>query len=174
MSWQIDYGHSHIQFSARHMMISKVRGEFGKFSGTVNLNEANPAATTVEIQIEAASINTRDAQRDGHLKSADFLNADVNPYLTFKSTKLQVLDDTHAKLTGDLTIRDITHPVTLDVEYQGQSKTPWGTTSAGFSASTKINREDWGLTWNAVLETGGIAVSKEITIEIEMELLKQA
>jgi polyisoprenoid-binding protein YceI len=174
MSWNIDYGHSHIQFSVRHMMISKVRGEFGKFSGTVNLNEATPAASTVDIQIEAASINTRDGQRDGHLKSADFLNADVSPYLTFKSTSVQVVDDSHAKLTGDLTIRDVTKPVTLDVEYQGQAKSPWGTTSAGFTASTKINREDWGLTWNGVLETGGVLVGKDVTIDIEMELVKQA
>lgn len=173
MSWQIDYNHSHIQFSARHMMISKIRGDFNKFSGTIELDEANPAATKVDIQIEAASINTRDAQRDGHLKSPDFLNADVNPYLTFQSTQVEVVDSTTAKLHGNLTIRDIAKPVTLDVEYQGQSKTPWGNTIAGFTATTKINREDWGLTWNAVLETGGIAVSKEIGIEIEMELVKQ-
>lgn len=174
MAWQIDLGHSHIQFSARHMMISKVRGEFAKFNGTLNLNEENPAATSVDIQIEAASINTRDAQRDGHLKSPDFLNADAYPYLTFKSAKVNVVDSHHAKLTGDLTIRDVTRPVILEVEYNGHSKSPWGTVSYGFSANTKINRKDWGLAWNAPLETGGVLVGEEVTIDIELELVKQA
>ncbi len=173
MAWQIDTAHSHIQFSVRHMMISKVRGEFTKFSGTVNLDEANPAASTVDLKIEAASIHTRDEQRDGHLRSADFFDAENHPYLTFKSTSVNVTDSNHAKLNGDLTIRGVSNPVTLDVEYQGQSKNPWGITIAGFEATTKINRKDWGLTWNAVLETGGIAVGDEVSIDIELELTKQ-
>ena len=173
MAWQIDTAHSHIQFSVRHMMISKVRGEFTKFSGAVNLDEANPAASTVDLKIEAASIHTRDEQRDGHLRSADFFDAENHPYLTFKSTSVKVADSNHAKLNGDLTIRGISHPVTLDVEYQGQSKNPWGITIAGFEATTKINRKDWGLAWNAVLETGGIAVGDEVSIDIELELTKQ-
>ncbi|MCE7983375.1 MAG: polyisoprenoid-binding protein [Caldilinea sp. CFX5] len=173
MAWQIDNGHSHIQFSARHMMLAKVRGEFQKFSGTVNLDENNPVNTTVDIQIDAASINTRDEQRDGHLKSPDFLEVAAHPYLTFKSTAVNVIGSNTAKLAGDLTIRGVTKPVTLDVEYVGKSKSPWGTENYGFEAHTKINRKDWGLTWNVALETGGILVGEELAIDIELELVKQ-
>ena len=173
MAWQIDTAHSQIQFSVRHMMLAKVRGQFDKFSGTVHLDEANPAASTVDIQIEAASINTREPQRDGHLKSPDFFHVEKHPTLTFKSKRVDVKDSHHAVLIGDLTIRDVTKEVALDVEYMGQSKTPFGTTNAGFEATTKINRKDWGLTWNAVLETGGVAVGDEITVTIDLEVVKQ-
>jgi polyisoprenoid-binding protein YceI len=174
MPWQIDQSHSHIQFSARHMMISKVRGNFERFDGTVEADEHNPTAAKVDVRIEAASINTKDANRDNHLRSPDFLNAEQFPYLTFKSTRVEQVDAENAKLYGDLTIRDVTRPVVLKVEYQGQSQSPWGTTVAGFSASTKINRKDWGLTWNVALETGGMLVGEEITIDIELELVKVA
>jgi polyisoprenoid-binding protein YceI len=150
-----------------------VRGEFQKFSGAVNLNEANPAASSVEIVIDAASINTRDGQRDGHLKSPDFLTVDQYPNLTFTSTNVDVIDGQHAKVHGNLTIKDVTKPVTLDVEFQGKSKSPWGAEAYGFAAQTKINRKDWGLTWNVALETGGLLVGEEIAIDIELELLKQ-
>jgi len=173
MAWQIDNSHSVIGFSVRHMMLSKTRGEFQKFSGTINLNEQDPTATTVEVSIDAASINTRDAQRDGHLQRPDFLNADAYPTINFKSTSIKLLDKTNALLTGDLTIRDITHPVTLDVEYTGQSKSPWGTRNVGFSAITKISRKDWGLTWNVALETGGVLVGDDIAVNIELELIEQ-
>ena len=173
MAWQIDTSHSLITFSVRHMMLSKTRGEFEKFSGTIDLNEQNPAASTVDVQIDASSINTRDAQRDGHLKSPDFFNVDAYPTLHFKSTSVQVLDKTNARLVGDLTITNITHPATLDVEYNGQSKSPLGTINVGFSAQTKISRKDWNLTWNAALETGGVLVGDEITINIELELIQQ-
>lgn len=172
-SWVIDNSHSHVQFSARHMMISKVRGRFHNFSGTVNFDEATPANSSVNVQIEAASIDTRDEKRDGHLTSPDFLDAGNHPYLTFVSKRVEVVDDTHGKIYGDLTIRGVSHEVALDVEYSGQAKAPWGTTSAGFSASTKINRKDWGLNWNAPLETGGVLVGEEVTIEIEIEIVKQ-
>jgi polyisoprenoid-binding protein YceI len=173
MAFQIDYGHSHIQFSARHMMISRVRGEFQQFTGTIDLNEQNPAASTVDVQIDAASINTRDPQRDAHLKSPDFLNADQFPHLTFKSSKVEVQGNDRGKLYGDLTIRGVAKPVVLDVEFQGKSKSPWGTENYGFSAHTKINRKDWGLGWNVALETGGVLVGEEITIDIELEVVKQ-
>lgn len=172
MSYQIDAAHSEIQFSARHMMVSKVRGTFEKWSGTVELNPQHPEQTVVDVTIDAASINTRDAQRDGHLKSPDFFNVDVYPTLHFKSTRVEVTGRESAKLYGDLTIRDVTKPVVVDVEYQGSAKSPWGTTSYGFSGSTKINREDWGLNWNAALETGGWLVGKDISIEIELELVE--
>ncbi len=173
MSWQIDPAHSSVQFSVRHMMITNVRGQFDRFSGTIALDEENPANTTVDVQIEAASINTREPNRDAHLRSADFLNADEYPYLTFKSKRVEVLDDTTATLVGDLTIRGVTREVVLDVEYLGQAKSPWGTISAGFHASTKINRKDWGLNWNQALETGGVLVGDQIKINIELELVKQ-
>lgn len=174
MSWQIDTAHSEILFSVRHMMLSKVHGQFEKFSGAVNFNESAPAATTVEVEIEAASINTREAQRDTHLKSPDFFDVEKYPTLTFKSTGVEMIDDSHAHLRGDLTIRGKTRPVTLEVEYIGQAKSPWGATSAGFSARTKINRKDWDLTWNVALETGGWLVGEEIEISLEVELVKQA
>ena len=173
MSWKIDPSHSAVQFSVRHMMISTVRGEFDRFSGEVGFDEANPAATTVDVQIEADSINTRDAKRDGHLRSADFFDAEHYPTLHFKSTRVEVKDDTHARLIGDLTIRGVTHEVALDVEYVGQARSPWGVTSAGFSAVTRINRKDWGLNWNQALETGGVLVGDEIKIDIELELVEQ-
>jgi polyisoprenoid-binding protein YceI len=174
MPFQIDNSHSEIQFSVRHMMVSKARGVFEKWSGVVALDPANPAATTVDITIEAASINTKDAQRDGHLRSPDFLNVEQNPSIGFKSTKVEVTGDNTAKLYGDLTLAGVTKPVVLAVEYQGNAKSPWGTVSYGFSGSTKINREDWGLTWNAALETGGVLVGKEIQIDIELELVQVA
>lgn len=172
MAYQIDMAHSQIQFTVRHMMISKARGWFDKFEGSVNLDEAAPANTTVDVRIEAASINTRDEKRDGHLRSADFFNAEQYPYLTFKSKRVEVLNDNNARLFGDLTIVGVTHEVALEVEYTGSAKSPWGTTSFGFNGRTVINRKDWNLTWNAALETGGVLVGDEITIDIELELVK--
>ena len=174
MSWQIDTTHSEINFSARHMMISNVRGRFEKFSGVVEFDEQNPANSIVNVQIEAGSINTREAQHDGHLRSPDFLDTEKYPYLTFKSTRVEVVDPQRARLVGDLTIRETTRQVVLDVEYSGMSKSPWGATSAGFTASTRISRKDWDLTWNVALETGGWLVGDEIKIELELEIIKQA
>lgn len=173
MSWQTDYSHSTIEFSVRHMMLSKVRGRFEKFSVTVNADEDNVADSTVDVQIEAASINTKDEKRDGHLTSPDFLDVANYPNLTFTSTRLVRSSEDQAKLYGDLTIRGVTKPVVLDVEYQGQAKSPWGTTNAGFTATTRINRREWDLTWNVALETGGVLVGDEITISIDLELVKQ-
>jgi polyisoprenoid-binding protein YceI len=172
-SWIIDNSHSSVQFSVRHLTISKVRGRFHNFSGTVNFDEATPANSSVDVKIEAASIDTRDEKRDGHLQSPDFLDVANYPYLTFVSKRVEVLGDAHAKIYGDLSIRGVTNEVVLNVEYSGQAKAPWGTTSAGFSGSTKINRKDWGLSWNAPLETGGVLVGEEVTIEIELEIIKQ-
>ena len=172
MAWQIDVAHSEIQFSVRHMMISTVRGRFTQFTGTVVADEQNPTAAKVDVQIAADSIVTGDPKRDGHLRSPDFFDAEQFPYLTFKSNRVEQIDDEHGKLYGELTIRDVTRPVVLDFEYAGQAKSPWGTTSAGFSAQTKINRKDWGLNWNVALETGGWLVSDEIKINIELELVK--
>jgi len=172
MSWTIDFSHSQIQFTARHMMLSKVRGQFEKFSGQVNLDEQNPADTSVDIQIETASVNTREPRRDDHLRSPDFFNSAAYPVMTFKSKKVEVLDDQHAVLVGDLTIRNVTHEVKMDVEFVGKGKNPWGKWAYGFTAATRINRKDWDLTWNMALETGGWLVSDEIDIAIEIELVK--
>jgi polyisoprenoid-binding protein YceI len=173
MAWVIDSAHTEVNFTVRHMMISNVRGQFQKLSGTVEFDETNPAATTVDVQIEAASVNTKDEKRDGHLMSPDFFAAAQYPHLTFKSKRVDVKDATHARLVGDLTIRDITKEVTLEVEFNGLAKSPWGTTNAGFSARTSINRKDWGLNWNVALETGGILVGDQINIAIELEVVKQ-
>lgn len=173
MGWTIDASHSQIQFSVRHMMISNVRGRFENFSGVVDLDEQKPENSKVDVKIEAATINTRDAQRDGHLKSPDFFEADKYPTITFVSKQVKQSDATHGKIIGDLTIRNVTREVVLIVEFNGMAKSPWGTTSAGFSAETKINRKDWGLEWNKTLETGGVLVSDEITISIDLELVKQ-
>lgn len=172
MSWKIDSAHAQIEFSVRHMMITNVRGRFERFEGTVDVDEQHPETAQVDVKIEAASISTREPKRDAHLRSPDFLNADEYPYLEFKSKRLERLDDAHARLYGDLTIRDVTREVVLDVEYTGQQRM-WGKVSAGFSASTKINRKDWGLNWNMALETGGLLVGEEIKVEIEIELVKE-
>lgn len=172
MNWNIDTAHSTVEFSVRHMMISTVRGRFERFTGSVDFNETNPTESSVDVKIEAASINTNEPQRDNHLRSADFFEADKYPYLTFKSHKVEKLDETTGRIYGDLTIRGISRPVVLETEYNGQAKSPWGKTSAGFSASTKINRKDWNLVWNQALETGGVLVGDEIKIRIELEIIK--
>jgi polyisoprenoid-binding protein YceI len=174
MAWQIDSSHSQVEFSARHMMISNVRGRFEKLEGTVDFNEQAPAQSSVDVRIHAGSISTRDPQRDGHLRSPDFLDAEKYPYLTFKSKRIEVVDDTHGRIIGDLTIKDVTREVVLDTEYNGQSLSPWGATSAGFTARTKISRKEWDLTWNVALETGGWLVGDEVKIDIELEIVRQA
>ncbi len=173
MTWNLDLSHSEINFAVKHMMISTVRGKFNKFSGTIDFNEADPASSSIDVSIDVASIDTKDEKRDGHLKSGDFFDVEKFPAITFKSTKVEKLSANSAKVTGDLTIRGVSRPVVLDVDYAGQAKSPWGTTSAGFSASTKVNRKDWGLTWNVALETGGVLVGDDISIAIEAELVKQ-
>lgn len=172
MSWQVDNSHTHITFTARHMMITKVRGEFAKYDISVNFDEDNPANSSVEATIYTDTINTRDERRDGHLRSADFLDVANHPVMTFKSTQVEQLANGNGRITGDLTIRDVTRPVVLDVEYYGLAKSPWGTVGAGFCGTTKIDRKEWGLTWNQALETGGWLVSDQINIELEVELIK--
>jgi len=173
MSWKIDPAHSEVNFTVRHMMISNVRGRFERFTGTVEFDENAPANSSVDVQIEAASINTREGQRDTHLRSADFFDAENHPYLTFKSKRIEVIDDNHGRIFGDLTIRGITHEVVLETEFNGKSQSPWGFSSAGFSASTIINRKDWNLTWNMALETGGFLVGDDIKISIELEIIEE-
>ena len=172
MSWQFDYGHSYIGFTGRHLMVSTVRGEFEKFSGTVEFNEQDLTLSKADLQIDAASVSTHNAQRDEHFRSADFFDVEHYPSITFKSTRVILQDAHHGQLIGDLTIRNVTKEVVLDVEYGGVSQTPWNTYSAGFSLQGKVNRKDWGLNWNAVLAGGGLVASDEITLNIDLELTK--
>jgi polyisoprenoid-binding protein YceI len=157
------------------MMVSWGRGSFEKFDGTINLDEQNPENSTVDIRIDANSVNTRQPDRDAHLRSADFFDATNYPYITFKSTKVKRTGPNTAKVTGDLTIRGVTKEVTLDVTYSGQHKSPFGPfIAAGFSAETVISRKDFGLTWNALVEGGGVLVGDEVYINIDLELNKAA
>ncbi len=170
--WQFDNVHSSINFSVRHMMISRVRGRFEKWTGTLLFDEENPTQSQVEVTIDAASINTQEQQRDDHLRSPDFLDVQNYPNITFKSTAFEPAGENRFRVVGDLTIHGVTKPVTLDVEFHGRGKDPWGGERIGFSAKTKINRKDFGLEWNQILETGGVLVGEEVEIEIEVEAVK--
>lgn len=164
-SWNIDPTHSSINFSVRHMVFAKVRGRFGKFSGKIELG-ATPSA---EATIETASIDTGVADRDGHLRAADFFDVEKFPAITFKSKKVE-----KNRVTGDLTIRDVTREVVLETEDGGQAKDPWGNARVAFSAKTSIDRRDFGLKWNQALETGGVLVGEKIEIELEIQAVKVA
>src|SRR5436309_7454718 len=172
MSWQFDPGHTYIGFTGRHMMVATVRGEFEQFEGTVEFDEHDLTRSRVEIRIEAASVTTRNAQRDEHFRSADFFDVEHYPYITFKSKRVVMQDAQHGQLVGDLTIRSMTREVVLDGEYSGVSQTPWNTYSAGFSLRGKVNRKDWGLNWNMVLAGGGLVAGDEITLAIDLELTR--
>ncbi len=171
--YKLDAAHSAAEFSARHMMITTVRGGFKTVNGTLNFDAQNPAASSVEAVIEVNSMSsTGVADRDAHLKSPDFLDAAQYPTITFKSTKVEANGSDKAKITGDLTIRNVTKSVVLDAEFLGETKSPFGDVRAGFTATTKINREDFGLTWNMALETGGWLVGKDISITLDVEAIK--
>jgi polyisoprenoid-binding protein YceI len=172
-SYKIDAAHSTAHFVVRHMMITNVRGSFSNVQGSVTWDSANPALSTVEAVIDATTINTNEPQRDAHLKSADFLDAEKFPAITFKSTAVESEGEGELKITGDLTIHGVTKQVALKVEGPtAEGKDPWGNSRIGASAATKIKRSDFGLTWNATLETGGILVGDEIKIEVEVSLIK--
>jgi polyisoprenoid-binding protein YceI len=171
-TWTIDPTHSNVEFAVRHLMITTVKGRFTDVKGTVRLDESDPAHGQAEITISAASIDTREAQRDAHLRSADFFDADSFPTLTFRSTGIKDVAGNRFTLVGDLTIRGVTQQVALDVTAEGRGKDPWGGERAGFSATTKIKRSAFGLMWNQILETGGVAVGDEIKIAIDVELVK--
>jgi polyisoprenoid-binding protein YceI len=171
-TWNIDATHTSIGFSVRHMVIAKVRGSFRRFSGAVVLDAQDPAAASVSASIDVASIDTGVEQRDGHLKSADFFDAEKFPTLTFQSTKVERAGAERLKVTGTLTIRGISRPVVLDVEQLGTGKDPWGNTRVAFAASTSIDRRDFGLTWNQALETGGVLVGEKIDIQLEVQAVQ--
>jgi polyisoprenoid-binding protein YceI len=171
--WQIDSSHSGIFFSVRHMVIARVRGQFSRWSGTVSAEDGDLAHATVDAVIDASSIDTGVADRDTHLKSADFLDVSSHPDITFHSTGTEDLGDGRLRVAGDLTIRGVTRPVTLEVEFAGRAKDPWGNERAGFNAKASVDRKDFGLTWNQVLEAGGVLVGDRVDIEIEVEAVRQ-
>lgn len=172
-TWNVDPVHSVAEFKVKHMMISNVKGQFAKVTGVLSLDESDLTNSRVDVLIEAASIETRDAQRDAHLKSADFFDVEKFPTLSFKSTRISLVRDGELAVEGELTIRGITRKALFTVEGPTPpAKDPWGNTRVAVSATTKINRKDFGLTWNAALETGGILVGDEVTITLDVEFLK--
>lgn len=171
--WTIDPAHSSIEAVARHMMVSKVRGRFGSFSGVVTIDGDDPTRSQVEVSIDAKSIDTNDDKRDQHLRGEDFLHADEHPQLRFTSTSIDHVEGDRYRMSGDLTIRGVTHAVELDVDYLGTNVDPWGGDRALFEATTELDRDDWDMTWNQVLETGGILVSKKLDVELNIQLVKE-
>jgi polyisoprenoid-binding protein YceI len=174
MSWTVDPMHTQVEFSARHMGLMTVKGHFTGVRVAIDLNDDDFTASSVQATIDARTLITNDQRRDAHLKSPDFLNIEQFPTITFKSSRIERAAHDQYKMTGDLTIRNVTRPVTLDVVYSGQAKDPMGSLHAGFSAYTTINRKDWGLTWNVALETGGLLVSEEVKLALEVEVVKAA
>jgi polyisoprenoid-binding protein YceI len=172
--WQVDGAHSTVNFTVRHMVISKVRGHFAKWTAKLALDGAYLAGSSVEVEIEAASIDMGVAERDAHLRSADFLDVQKYPTLTYRSTKVVVVSKDRLRVVGDLTIHGVTREIPLDVEVGGQGKDPWGNVRAGFSATASLNRKDFGLTWNQALETGGLLVADRVDMEIEIQAIKAA
>jgi polyisoprenoid-binding protein YceI len=172
-NWELDPGHTSVQFSVRHLMVSNVRGEFGKVSGTVKVDDADVSKSTITATIDVASITTRNEKRDEHLRSPDFFDAAKYPTITFKSTKAEKTA-TGWKLTGDLTMHGVTKPVTLDVEGPTpEIKDPWGNARAGAQATAKIDRQDFGISWNKALDAGGVTVGNEVSITIDVEAVKK-
>jgi polyisoprenoid-binding protein YceI len=171
-TWKLDPNHTVIGAVARHLMVTKVRGKFNSFQGAVHIGDS-PEQSWAELEIDAPSIDTGVEQRDEHLRSADFLDVEHHPKITFASTKVERTGESSLKVTGDLTIRGLTRPVTLFVTFEGVSPDPWGGTRAGFNISGELRREDWDMSWNVPLETGGVLVSKTVDLEIEAQAVKE-
>ena len=172
--YSVDPTHTQVAFAVRHLMIATVRGSFKDVQGTVRIDAADPSRAAVDVRVNIGSIDTREPQRDAHLKSADFFDAERFPVMTFRGGRLTGGIDGNFKLAGDLTIRDVTREVVFDVTPEGRGMDPWGNERAGFSATAKISRGEFGLKWNQALETGGVVVGDEVRISIDVELVKQA
>jgi polyisoprenoid-binding protein YceI len=170
--WQFDMQHSGINFMVRHLLVAKVRGRFTRWSGSMRFDEKNPAASSVEVQIDTDSVDTTEPQRDTHLRSPDFLDAANHPRMTFKSTKVERAGDGVFKVKGELTIRGVTRPAVLEVEYGGAMRDPWGNERVGFTARATIDRKEFGITFNQVLDHGGLALGEQISIDIDVEATK--
>ena len=173
-NWNLDTVHSGINFTVRHMVVSKVRGRFAKFNGTVALDESDITRSTVEATIDASSIDTGTAQRDDHLKSADFFDVERFPEIRFLSTPIEKVSGDRYRVTGELTIHGVTRSVALETEYGGRGKDPWGNERVGFTAKGAIDRKDFGLVWNQALETGGVLVSDRVDLELEVQVVRAA
>jgi polyisoprenoid-binding protein YceI len=171
-TYAIDPAHSRVGFVARHAMVTKVRGSFNEFSGTGYFDAENPANSWAKLTIQAASIDTRNADRDGHLRSNDFFDMEQYPEITFSSTGVEPVDAERYRVTGDLTIKGVTRPVTVDVDYTGSAVDPFGHHRIGFEGRTTVNRKDWGVNWNAALEAGGVLVSEKVTLELEVSAIR--
>ncbi len=172
--YTLDTSHTRLGFSARHAMVTTVRGQFKDFTGTAHVDTQNPANSKVEVIIDATSIDTGNDQRNGHLSSADFFEVESHPQLTFVSTEVERADETTWVITGDLTIKGVTNPVTIEFEQTGSARDPFGNLRVGFEGSTAINRKDWGLTWNAALETGGVLVSERVKLDFDISAIQSA
>jgi len=173
-TWTIDKTHSIAEFAVKHLVVTTVKGHFREFDGALNIDEANPENSSVSASIDVASIDTNAPDRDAHLRSDDFFNAEKFPKITFQSTRVELIDEGHAKVHGALTIRDVTREVVLDTEYEGQVDDPWGNRRATFTATTQISRKDFNVRWNQMIETGGAVVSDNIKITLHIETVKQA
>ena len=171
-TFTLDASHSHVGFVARHLVVSKARGRFGAFDGTITIAD-EPLESSVEVTVELASIDTSDEQRDAHLRSGDFFDVEQYPTMTFRSTAVRPAGKGRFEVDGDLTIRGITKPLTLDVRLDGVTGDPWGNERIAFSAEAEIDREAWGLTWNVALETGGVLVGRKVKLEIEAQAVRQ-
>jgi polyisoprenoid-binding protein YceI len=172
--YTLDVTHTRVGFSARHAMVTTVRGQFGEFEGSAHIDTANPAASSAKVVIKTAGIDTGNADRDGHLRSGDFFDAETYPEITFVTTGVARVDAATWRLSGDLTIKDVTRPVSIDFESTGSARDPFGNLRVGFEGSTTINRKDWGLTWNAALETGGVLVSEKIKLDFDVSAIRNA
>jgi polyisoprenoid-binding protein YceI len=172
--YTLDVAHSRFGFVARHAMVTKVRGAFNEFEGTARIDGDDPAQSAVNIVIKTASVDTRNAQRDGHLRTNDFFEIETYPEIVFASTAIDRKDETTFEVTGDLRIKDVTRPITFDLEFTGAATDPFGNQRVGFDGSVVINRKDWNVTWNAPLEAGGVLVSEKVTLEFEISAIKQA
>jgi polyisoprenoid-binding protein YceI len=170
--YQFDPAHTRIGFVARHAMVTSVRGSFREFEGTAHINAEDPTKSTAQVKINVASITTHQDQRDAHLRSPDFFDVEKYPEMTFSSTAVDQVDDDTYRMTGDLTVKDVTRPVTIEITYNGSAKDPFGNLRAGFEGKAQVNRKDWGLTWNAALETGGFLVSDKIRLEFDVSAVK--
>ena len=173
-TWQIDPAHTEVGFAVKHLMIATVRGRFADVKGTLRWDPADPASAVVDVTIGVGSVNTGNAQRDAHLRSSDFFDVERFPGMTFQSRRIDVLPDDELRVIGDLTIRDVTREVILLVKREGLIQDPWGSRRAGFSANLRIKRSDFGITWNQLIEAGGVAVGDEVRISLEAELVEAA
>jgi polyisoprenoid-binding protein YceI len=171
-TYVLDQAHSRIGFVARHAMVTKVRGSFDEFQGTIVLDGTDPTASTAQVTVEVASVDTRNAQRDAHLRTNDFFDAPTYPQITFTSTAVEQIDGAQFAVTGDLTIKDVTRSITIPLEYQGSAVDPYGNLRIGFEGSVSVDRRDWGINFNAALETGGVLVSNQVTLEFEISAVK--